>query len=340
VSRVFIDRVSQDNYLDVVRAGLEYAKFGELVSPSTKVFIKPNLTFPEYKPGVMTNPKCVEAVVLAIRDYTSHVYIGDSDSGGYNRFAMDDVYEATGIRQLVEATGAKLVNLSLLPTTPVPIELGRRTVQLPLPTLLTDEIDLLVTVPVPKIHMNTQVSLTYKNQWGCIPEPHDRLRLHPDFARVILAVNDAVKTKFAVVDGLYGLDRSGPLRGDVVDLGWLMASDDIGAAAQACCRLMQVPVRKVPQLRLAAKQGRLPDPATVSFSNNLDDFLTEPFHLRREWTDYPGVFAFNSRAIAYVGYFSPVAELLHKLLYKFREPFYEYDYAAPTAPTPEHQPEP
>jgi uncharacterized protein (DUF362 family) len=77
---------------------------------------------------------------------------------------------------------------------------------------LTDDIDYLITMPVPKIHNNTGVSLSFKNQWGCIPEPNDRLRMHPYFKHVILEVNKAIKTKMAIVDGKYGLDINGTTR--------------------------------------------------------------------------------------------------------------------------------
>ena len=34
--------------------------------------------------------------------------------------------------------------------------------------------------------------------------------------------------------------------------------------------------------------------------------------------------AFRSRVLAYVAYYSPAASLLHKILYLFRQPFYNY----------------
>ncbi|MHB8437648.1 MAG: DUF362 domain-containing protein [Acidimicrobiales bacterium] len=327
--RVFLDRVRPDTYLDVIRCGLEYVGFGKLVGHDTRVFVKPNLTFPEYRRGVMTSPACVEAALVAIREYTPHVRIGDSDSGGYNPFPMEAVYEQTGIVGFARTHGVELVNLTRVPRRTIDLQLGRRVVPLGLPRLLTDETDVLVTLPVPKIHMNTHVSLSYKNQWGCIPEPTDRLRLHPDFAEVVLAVNDAVHAKVAIVDGMYGLNRSGPMAGDAVELGWLLVAEDLGAAARACCALMQVPLRRAPQLRLAERRGRVPVLGDLVFNQDVEPFVAAPFTLRRKLTDYPGLFAFRSRMLAHLGYFSPLAGLLHKLLYVFRKPFYDYTTGKP-----------
>ena len=321
--RLFIDRIDPD-YLDVVRRGLSYVNFGTLVSPSSRVFVKPNLTFPRYRPGVMTNPRCVEATVVALKDYTNNIFLGDSDSGGYNPFPMEAVYRETGIEDFSRSHGVTLVNLTRLPRKAVTVPVGRRRVSLDLPRLLTDETDLLVTVPVPKIHMNTQVSLTFKNQWGCIPDPADRLRLHPNFSAVVLAVNQAVHSKVAIVDGAYGLNVSGPMKGQAIPLGWTMVADDIGAAARACCEVMNIPVDRVRHLRAAERHGLLPAMSTIEMSADLSPFRNEQFYLRRRWTDYPGFFAFNSRALAYLAYFSPLSKVLHRLLYLFREPFYDY----------------
>jgi uncharacterized protein (DUF362 family) len=326
VARLYIDRLSRDTYLSNIRTGLEYCRFGDLVSRSSRVFIKPNLTFPQYRPGVMTSPECIEAAVVAVKDYTDRIYIGDSDSGGYNPFPMEAVYRETGIVDLEASHGVKVVNLSRLPRTPIELRLGRRHVQLDMPGLLTDEIDLLITIPVPKIHMNTGVSLTFKNQWGCIPDPSDRLRLHPDFAQVILAVNRAVHARVAIVDGRYGLTRSGPMSGDAIELDWLMVSDDIGAAASVCCELMGVPLSRVRHLRVAKAEGWIPTRRDIETSQDVASFLAKPFYLHRRWTDYPGLFAFRSRKLAYLAYFSPLAAALHRVLYLFREPFYDYGH--------------
>jgi len=63
-NRVFLDRISTAGYLKIIQRGLDYIGFGGLVSPDAKVFVKPNLTFPTYRPGVMTSLPAVEAAIL------------------------------------------------------------------------------------------------------------------------------------------------------------------------------------------------------------------------------------------------------------------------------------
>ena len=143
----------------------------------------------------MTNPAAIEAAIIAISAYTSHIFIGDSDSGGYNRFSMSRVYEETGIVNLAKKYNVQLVNLSQLPRKTIQFDYKNKSFRLDLPVLLLEDIDMLVSMPVPKVHANTKVSLTFNNQWGCIPENKDRLKLHPYFRHVILEVNKAIKSQ-------------------------------------------------------------------------------------------------------------------------------------------------
>ncbi len=322
--RAYIDSLAADDYLPRIRAGLDYIRFGTLVSGDTRIFIKPNLTYPEYKPGVMTNPAAVAAAIQAVHDYTPHIWIGDSDSGGYNRFSMDSVYDATGMRDICRPFGAQIVNLSSLPRRAIHFRYAGHDFSLDLPVLLLDEIEFTLTMPVPKVHGNTGVSLSFKNQWGCIPENKDRLRLHPYFQHVIFEVNKAIKTQFAIVDGKFGLNRNGPLRGDPVELGWVLVTDNIGAAARLACKLMQIDLRRVAHLRYLERRGAIPGTQEIALNQALEPFIKTRFYLNREWTDLPGLLAFKSPLVAYLAYFSPLAPLLHKLLYLVREPFYDY----------------
>lgn len=328
MNRAFIGDLTAESYLELIRQGLAFIDFGAQVKGDTRVFIKPNLTFPTYRPGVMTCPQAVEAAIQAIRDYTPYIYLGESDSGGYNRFSMDEVFAATGLLDFAGKYGVKVVNLSHLPRQPVHFGYRGRDFALDLPRLLTDEIDLTVTMPVPKVHANTGVSLTFKNQWGCIPENTDRLRSHPYLEHVLVEVNRAVKARVAIIDGTYGLTGNGPMKGIPVALNWLLVTEGIGAGARLGCELMGIPLEKVRHLRYAQSLGLIPNREEIEVNRDIRPFQKEKFYLRRTLTDWPGFLAFHSPFISYLAYFSPLAGFLHRLLYLVREPFYDYDRLA------------
>lgn len=327
MSRAYLGRLETGgvNYLEEIRAGLDFVGFGAAIPSQARVFVKPNLTFPSFRPGVMTAPAAIEALILALRDYTPNIWLGDGDSGGYNRFSMKGVYAATGIDEFARRHGATLVNLSELPRTTTVLECSTRSVAVGLPSLLVDGIDVLITMPVPKMHLNTTVSLTFKNQWGCIPEPRDRLKLHPYFREVVFALNQAVHARFAVIDGQFGLNRSGPMLGDVVELGWLAVTDGLGVGARLACELMQVDLDSVSHLRYARRMGAVPELTGIELNTDLSSFCGPKFTLSRRWTDLPGYLAFRSPTLARLAYFSPYSTRLHTMLDRVRRPFYDYD---------------
>ena len=185
--RLYIETLG-DDYLPAIQQGFDWVGARSSIKWGDTVFIKPNLTFPVYRKGVMTNPECVEAIVVALKDYTNRIIVGESDSGGYNRFAIDAVLQKTGIKDLEKRYGIRVVNLSHLPDTSIEFPYKGRNLRVPFPDMLVDETDLFVTAAVPKIHMYTGMSAAVKNLWGCIPHPAIRLKLHPSLPKVLFEI--------------------------------------------------------------------------------------------------------------------------------------------------------
>lgn len=320
-TRIYISSLERD-CLATLREGGQWIGLPALIKRNTAVALKPNLTFPTFRKGVMTNPEILEAVIVYLKEFTDQITICESDSGGYNRFSMDEVFARTGISEFAKRYGVRIVNMSHSPSRPVRIRAGWRTLDVPLPRFLLDETDVFVTIPVPKVHSNAIVSLALKNQWGVIQQPELRLKLHPYFKQVIYGINKALPKTFVIVDGKYGLTRSGPLRGDAVDLNWILFSNDIFLADLVVSEIMGFNWRHIPYLRYASKREGIGSTEGIDLNDDFRKFSTTPFYLQRAWTDYPGVMTFNSRLLAYIGYESSLAKALHWLLYRFREPFY------------------
>lgn len=322
--RIFLERLAH-NYPALIAKGLERVGFFAEVPAAGTVFLKPNLTFPVYRPGVMTSYDCLKATTELLRSKGYQVIIGEADSGGYNRFSMDEVFREMGINDLARHCGARVVNLSFTDPEFVQVQVGLKTLSLPLPKLLLHEVDAFLTLPVPKIHMNTLVSMSIKNQWGCIQHPADRLKLHPHFAPVIYEVSRRLPRPYSIIDGRYGLNRSGPMSGEVVDLNWLLVANDLVAADRVACRLMRVDETRVPYFRHFKSQGWWTAFEDIELNQPVEPFLKERFYLKRAWTDLPGLACFRSAWLAWLGYHSPLAGFLHWGLYLFRKPYYDYD---------------
>jgi uncharacterized protein (DUF362 family) len=322
--RLYIDRIG-DQYRTRISEGLNHIDVRSRLKAGGRVFIKPNLTYPRFKPGVVTTPECVEALVLALKDYTSHIIIGESDGGGYNPFAAEEAFESLGLNAIAQRYGAEIVNLSQVPSKNIQVESGRHHVAVPLPAILLDDIDLFITVPVPKMHSSTTASISVKNQWGCIPEPSIRLTLHPYFNQIIWEINRRL-SPVTVVDGTFGLNRTGPLHGDPVPLDWVVISNDIVAADLACFKIMGVDPFAVRPYPFLKSIGEWPDLAKVAYNRDFQEFAGQQFFLKRELMDFPGAFAFRWRWLAHLAYHSSLAALLHKVMYLFRNELFEYKY--------------
>jgi len=322
--KIFLEYID-NTYLSQIQEGLSYIDISSMIKSSDTVFIKPNLTFPHYRKGVMTSPECIEQLVIALKDYSSNIIIGEADGGGHNRFSMDEVFEKTGLRSIAKKHNVRLVNLSKLASRNIYFRYNHREFAVPLPQILLDEVQLFITVPVPKVHVNTGVSISIKNQWGCIQEPSMRLKLHPYLKKVALEINKALNVNISVIDGRYGLNRNGPMKGEPVLLDWLMVANNILVADVICCNLMGIDPFSIKYLAYQIQSEPIPALKDIQFSQDYNKFIGPQFYLKKKFWDYPGYFAFRSSFLAYLAYHSPLSRILHKGMYLFREKFYEHD---------------
>jgi uncharacterized protein (DUF362 family) len=321
VTQIFLHSLDR-GYLNAMAEGFAWTGIESTIRSSKSIFIKPNLTFPTFREGVMTNPEALESLIVYLKDFSCEITICESDSGGYNPFPMDEVFRATGISEMAERYGVRIVNLSYAPSRPICFLYRRREMSVPLPVCILDEADLFITMPVPKVHLNTVYSGAIKNQWGIIQEPDLRLKLYPYFREVVYRVNKGLPESVAVVDGMYGLNRSGPLRGDAVRLNWMLICDDIFKADWVASRLLGFEIDEIPYLTHILQKEGLQSLKDDEFNEDFTKYQSEKYYLKRLWTDLPGWLTFHSPFLAYIGYESVLARPLHWLLYRFREPFY------------------
>jgi len=316
---VYIAELDSDVPLNVqLEAALDWLGWNKIIDPGATVFLKPNLTWSQPIPGVTTSPAFIEAVVSVMRTRTSNIIVGEAD-GGYHSFDAEEAFESHGLYDITKRYDVQVVNLSDLPSEEANTIINGKRVTLELPSLLLHGVDVFITLPVPKVHVMTRVSLAFKNQWGCIPETM-RLRHHPQFAEKVIAINKLLKPSIAIFDGTYFLDRTGPMIGDPVRMNLLVAANDIGAGSLACCRIMNIDPWKVKHFTLA-RQERM-------FSNSLDEvvlnqpiepFCHHQFRVERTLINWIALAGFNSDILTRLLYDSAFADPIHRILYTVRK---------------------
>lgn len=296
---------------------LDWLGAGRLVR-GARVFVKPNLTWKFPTPGVTTSPGFIEAVVARLTDWTSRITVGEAD-GGYHAFKAEDAFVAHGLDELRDRFGAAVVNLSEVEAGRFVARVEGREVAVDLPRFLVEDIDVFVTLPVPKVHAMTGISLGFKNQWGCQPGTM-RLRNHPDFTRKLLAINRLLRPRLALFDGTYFLDKTGPMIGEPVRMDLLIGADDVGAGDLTCCEIMGIDVRRVKYLHAARQEGMMPlSLEQVAINRPVEPFKSRRFTLRRSPINYIALAAFHSRLGTRLIYDSPLADPIHRVLYAVRK---------------------
>ena len=316
--RVYLEHIAEPANLErALLSALEWLRWEDIIPPGCRVFIKPNLTWREHLPGVTVTPQFLAALVRAIKLRTPNISIGEAD-GGYNGYPVEEAFRGHGLYRIAEEERIGLVNLTKMPSEVVTGVVAGRAISVRLPSCLLHDVDVFISVPVPKVHAMTGVSLGLKNQWGCIPSAM-RLHEHPEFCEKIVLINKLLRPRLTVFDGTYFLDKTGPLVGEAVPMRLLVASDNVGAGSLACCRIMQIDPAGVKHLAMASAEGLGPvDMAEVATNQPIEPFCERKFRLRRSLVNRVALGAFHNRAFNNLLYDSSFADCAHRLLYSVR----------------------
>jgi len=318
MSRVFVDRFDTPERLpEKVAEALRWIRADQIIRPGMRVFIKPNLTWRTPTPGVTVTPYFIRTLVEQLLPLSSDITIGESE-GGQACFLAEDAFETHGLYSLASEYGVKVVNLSKGQHERARTTVRGKVEEIDLPALLLHDIDVFITLPVPKVHAMTRVSLGFKNQWGCLGDKM-RVTQHPRFDTAIVAINKLVKTRLCIFDGTYFLDYTGPMMGEAVPMNMIIAGDDAGAASYVACELMRIPPFSVPHHRVARREKMFPlSLDEIELNRQPRELASRTFKLRRAFINYIHLAAFHTRPLNRLFYDSMCADALHEFLWFIR----------------------
>jgi uncharacterized protein (DUF362 family) len=119
--------------------------------------------------------------------------------------------------------------------------------------------NLIVSMPKLKTHHWAGVTLSLKNLFGTIPGarygwPKNILHWR-GIPNSIVDINVALQPHFAIVDGIEGMEGDGPLRGETVRSGVLVAGDNLTAVDSTATRIMGLYPEQVEHLRMMLAHG-------------------------------------------------------------------------------------
>jgi uncharacterized protein (DUF362 family) len=229
-----------------------------------RVLVKPNAGRKvESGRGITTHPEAVAAVIDALREAgCGDVAIGESPILGVKTL---EAFETTGIAAVARDRKVPLIDMDKRRPVIKDVQEGRVLQTLRFCADIYD-FDAIISVPVAKSHMHTQVTLGIKNMKGCLWR-NEKVRLHqlqykkgaahPE-KTLDSAISDLATLllpDLTVIDGYLGMEGLGPSAGSAIVSDFAVASFNPLAADKAACELMGFDFDEVIHLRLIRDRG-------------------------------------------------------------------------------------
>jgi len=210
--------------------------------------------------GVTTHPQVVVAAIDAFSEAGANIAVGESPIVGVKAF---EAFEAMGITSIAHERNCTLIDLDVRRFVEVQIPNGLAINSLKVcPEVL--EYDVVVSIPVMKMHMHTGATLSVKNMKGCLWR-RSKVGLHMlppieglDEKPIDIAIADlssVLRPHLAIIDGTVGMEGLGPGAGQAKPLGAVVVSADAFAADAVACKLMGTQAENIPHLRIGAERG-------------------------------------------------------------------------------------
>ncbi len=226
-----------------------------------RILLKPNVgRVATPGEGITTHPEVVAAAIDVMTEAGAEVAVGESPITGVD--AME-AFAASGITEVVRRRGCPLVDLDVRPPVEIAIDQGQALHKLRL-CAEVHEHDLVVSIPVMKMHMHTVATLAVKNMKGCLWR-RSKVRLHMlppvqgnDHKPINIAIADmasVLRPHLAIIDGTVGMEGLGPSAGRPKALDTVVVGADAFAADAVACRLMGTTAEAVPHLAIGAERG-------------------------------------------------------------------------------------
>ena len=237
-----------------------------------KIFIKPNMSHPEYVPGVVTDPALLYDVVSLLRDGAEEVIVGESN--GFN-YSCSSAFEKTGIEASLNRAGGTVMNLSEDKL----VKVTFRDASSPLKQLLLPqtvlEADAVVDLPLMKTREFTLFSGAIKNLFGCVPS-NKRVYLHPYLSEVFYRLCVILKPQLTIMDARVALEGNGPTKGKPVNMHLVLTGNSPLATDIVATRIMGLNWKDVDHLNYIARKTILKE-ETISVQGVQVSEITRKF---------------------------------------------------------------
>ena len=232
----------------------------EKVTPQSTVLIKPNVygAFASGS-GLVTDARVVEATVKLVQEaHPRRIVIGEGSSVGYDAPDLrgkdtQKAFKKSGMDKVAHRLDVELVDLNQ--DEQVEVSPGGARVMKKFKVARTAfESNFIISVPVLKTHIRTDITCSLKNMKGVLPGLEKRRSHRVGLDRAIVDLNRVVKPHFTIVDAITCMEGTWSYPEDTVKLNLIVAAEDPVSVDAVCASIMKLNVKKVLHIELAEEQ--------------------------------------------------------------------------------------
>lgn len=257
-----------------------------------RILLKPNLlkkASPEQ--AITTHPAVFEAVIRSLKA-SGRTRLSYGDSPGHGAFGK--AAEDCGLAQVARAYGVSEGDFSNATTVSVQ---GRAANQFVLCNAML-ETDCIINVCKMKTHALERVTGAVKNMYGAVFQMnkglgHTKFPNPDSFAKMLIDLNQYLKPRLHIMDGIVAMEGNGPASGTPVAMNVLLVSADAVALDTVFCHLIHLNPDLVPTNVAGDRAGYgtkqeeniellLPDGGALSFFELNRRFSKENFDVIRD----------------------------------------------------------
>ena len=222
------------------------------IKPGSRVLIKPNmLSAATPADAVLTHPLIIKAAVEYVLQKGARPQVSDSPAIG----SFDRIVKVNRMKEALVG-----LNVDVIPFQETRlVDIGNPYGKIDIAQDALDA-DVIINLPKLKTHSQMLLTLAVKNMFGCIvgfQKSRWHMRAGVDsmaFARLLVAIHQAVRPTVSILDGILALQGEGPGKGGKPrHVGVLMGSCDAFALDTAVCRMLGIDYQSVPVLKIASE---------------------------------------------------------------------------------------
>ncbi len=265
---VYIERIEQydaDRIYDFVKRTLEPVL--DANPDKQTILLKPNLLgrFPPER-AVTTHPLVMDAVARLLHEKGKTIWIGDSSGG---TVSSEYVYAGTGVKDVAEKYGAKAISFE---------KSGAVKKKVTFPDGASHELifskawfdaDGVINLSKLKTHSLMRYTGAVKNLYGVIPglkkvDFHREFPKPPQFGSLLTEIYGALREKilFNVMDGILGMEGTGPSSGKPRHFNAMLASENAPSLDKVALEAMGFKLSQIGYVNNALKRDGI-DPASI-----------------------------------------------------------------------------